>query len=62
MLRLDQEGAVEAGAVVLQRRGHVLTPISTAQYGGYQGIWRDPETKAYVGATEMRKDGCAMGY
>jgi gamma-glutamyltranspeptidase/glutathione hydrolase len=46
----------------LRRRGHVMTPIATGQYGGYQAIWRDPETKAYVGATEMRKDGCAIGY
>ena len=26
-------------------------------FGGYQGIYRDPETGVYVGATEMRKDG-----
>jgi gamma-glutamyltranspeptidase/glutathione hydrolase len=46
----------------LKRRGHNLTPTSVGAYGGYQAIWRDPVTGAYVGATEMRKDGCALGY
>jgi gamma-glutamyltranspeptidase/glutathione hydrolase len=46
----------------LKRRGHTLTPTSIGAYGGYQAIWRDPETGAYVGATEMRKDGSAIGY
>jgi gamma-glutamyltranspeptidase/glutathione hydrolase len=46
----------------LKRRGHTLTPTSVGSYGGYQAIWRDPITGAYVGATEMRKDGCALGY
>jgi len=46
----------------LKRRGHTLTPTSVGAYGGYQAIWKDPATGAYIGATEMRKDGCAMGY
>jgi gamma-glutamyltranspeptidase/glutathione hydrolase len=31
-------------------------------YGGYQAIMRDPATGVYYGATESRKDGCAIGY
>lgn len=31
-------------------------------YGGYQGIRYDAEKKVYYGASESRKDGCAMGY
>jgi gamma-glutamyltranspeptidase / glutathione hydrolase len=46
----------------LTRRGHVLTPESVGAYGGYQAIWRDPVTGNYAGATEKRKDGCALGY
>jgi gamma-glutamyltranspeptidase/glutathione hydrolase len=46
----------------LKARGHVITPVAIGAYGGYQAIWRDPATGAYAGATEMRKDGCAMGY
>ncbi len=31
-------------------------------FGGYQAIRRDPATGVYEGATEMRKDGLAIGY
>jgi len=30
--------------------------------GDYQAVWRDPATGVYFGASESRKDGCAMGY
>ncbi len=46
----------------LKRRGHVMAPEGPGQYGGYQAIWRDPATGIYRGATEKRKDGCALGY
>jgi gamma-glutamyltranspeptidase/glutathione hydrolase len=45
----------------LTRRGHKIVP-SDGSYGGYQAIRRDPETGVYWGASEMRKDGAAMGY
>jgi len=31
-------------------------------FGGYQGIWKDNKRKIYLGASESRKDGCAIGY
>jgi len=46
----------------LKRRGHRIESESVGYYGGYQAIWRDPETGMYAGATEKRKDGCALGY
>jgi gamma-glutamyltranspeptidase/glutathione hydrolase len=46
----------------LERRGHVIKPESVGAYGGYQAIWRDPVTHVYAGASEKRKDGCALGY
>jgi len=46
----------------LAKRGHVLKSEAVGQYGGYQAIWRDPVTGVYAGATEKRKDGCALGY
>jgi gamma-glutamyltranspeptidase/glutathione hydrolase len=57
-----EEGLPAAVLDALKARGHVMTPVSIGAYGGYQAIWRDPATGAYIGATEKRKDGCAMGY
>ena len=31
-------------------------------FGGYQGIWRKDEPRRYFGASDSRKDGCAIGY
>jgi gamma-glutamyltranspeptidase/glutathione hydrolase len=45
----------------LERRGHQLR-ITKGPFGGYQAIFRHPETGVYWGATEMRKDGVAIGY
>ncbi|MEM7465416.1 MAG: gamma-glutamyltransferase family protein [Pseudomonadota bacterium] len=49
----------------LNQQGHQLKP----QYngvagfmGGYQGIVKDPDSGAYIGATEARLDGAVMGY
>lgn len=45
----------------LIEKGHFI--ISTFDlHGGYQGILIDPETGAFAGGTDDRKDGCAMGY
>lgn len=46
----------------LLRRGHRIVETTGTTFGGYQAIWRDPRTGVYFGATESRKDGCAMGY
>lgn len=45
----------------LMQMGH---KIGTANgiYGGYQAIMWDAKRKVYFGASESRKDGCAMGY
>jgi gamma-glutamyltranspeptidase / glutathione hydrolase len=45
----------------LAKRGHKLKP-GDGGFGGYQAIMRDPATGAYWGASEMRKDGAAIGY
>ena len=47
----------------LRKMGHeVEFNDGGALFGGYQAIYRDPETGVYIGATEMRKDGLAIGY
>jgi gamma-glutamyltranspeptidase / glutathione hydrolase len=45
----------------LERMGHRLADLSS-QFGGYQAVARDPVTGVLSGASESRKDGCAMGY
>jgi gamma-glutamyltranspeptidase/glutathione hydrolase len=61
VLHLEPE-VPAAIADALRARGHRIEPIATSSYGGYQAIWRDPQTGVYAGATEKRKDGCALGY
>ncbi|MCA1749330.1 MAG: gamma-glutamyltransferase family protein [Sphingomonadales bacterium] len=47
----------------LRAMGHNVEVVSDGiMFGGYQAIARDPETGVYSGATEMRKDGQAVGY
>jgi gamma-glutamyltranspeptidase/glutathione hydrolase len=45
----------------LAARGHKLDK-KKGGYGGYQGIWIDHDRGILLGASESRKDGCAMGY
>jgi gamma-glutamyltranspeptidase / glutathione hydrolase len=45
----------------LMNRGHHVR-FDLGGYGGYQAIMRDPVTGVYYGASESRKDGCAIGY
>jgi len=47
----------------LKEMGHNVRVVSDGvMFGGYQAIVRDPVTGIYHGATEMRKDGQALGY
>lgn len=50
-------GTIEA----LQAMGHRVAPAA-GEFGGYQAIRYDHARKVYVGATESRKDGIALGY
>jgi gamma-glutamyltranspeptidase / glutathione hydrolase len=45
----------------LKRREHDIRSDLGGQ-GGYQAIRWDAMNKVYYGASESRKDGCAMGY
>jgi gamma-glutamyltranspeptidase/glutathione hydrolase len=68
------EQEVGGGSVVLEngfpietiRRllnmGHKVGYGFGGSYGGYQAIMFDPANRVYYGASESRKDGCAMGY
>ncbi len=45
----------------LAKRGYTIKP-GTGGFGGYQAIMWDAKSKVYWGASEMRKDGSAVGY
>jgi gamma-glutamyltranspeptidase/glutathione hydrolase len=45
----------------LSYMGHKINPGAGA-FGGYQGIWRKSNPRQYFGASDPRKDGCAIGY
>ncbi len=45
----------------LVRMGHVVRD-TVGVFGGYQAVARDAENGVWAGATESRKDGCALGY
>ncbi|MBE3599349.1 MAG: gamma-glutamyltransferase family protein [Limnochordaceae bacterium] len=58
-----EEGFDPELARALAGMGH---PISTGQaplgFGGGQIVWRDPESGVYVGGSDPRKDGQAVGW
>ena len=45
----------------LMHRGHHVH-FDLGGFGGYQAIMRDDRQGVYYGASESRKDGCAIGY
>jgi len=45
----------------LMEKGHRIVG-DNGGYGGYQGIWNDYSRGILIGASESRKDGCAIGY
>jgi gamma-glutamyltranspeptidase/glutathione hydrolase len=59
-LRLES-GVDPAVAEALQRRGHAVK-VGPGGFGGYQMILWDAANQVYHGATELRKDGVAIGY
>ncbi len=61
---LDVEPGIPAETVArLKSMGHKVRVLEDGTaFGGYQAIMRDPATGVYAGATEMRKDGAAIGY
>ncbi len=58
-----EPGISEKTITKLRDMGHIVKVVDNGiMFGGYQAITRDPETGVYTGATEMRKDGLAIGY
>ena len=57
------EDCIPSGvAEELARRGHHAHRKDALEFGGAQAIARDNQAAFYAGASESRKDGCALGY
>ena len=59
-----EEGFGEGVAEELERRGHRIdwSEHPDNQVGGGQVVWRDQEQGVWLGASDRRKDGCALGF
>jgi gamma-glutamyltranspeptidase/glutathione hydrolase len=56
-----ESGIPYASVRSLVQRGHDVR-AGNGGFGGYQAIRWDAKNRVYQGASESRKDGCAMGY
>lgn len=62
---LMEAGVAQSVVEELRRRGHRVEHGArpyVGAVGGYQAVWRNPDTGVYHGASEMRFDGAALGY
>jgi gamma-glutamyltranspeptidase/glutathione hydrolase len=59
-----EDGIPEEVAAALQEKGHQVIQgnPTTNQVGGGQAIYLDHTQGVLLGASDRRKDGCALGY
>jgi gamma-glutamyltranspeptidase/glutathione hydrolase len=59
-----EDGISDDAAAALSGRGHLVIrgPAPVNQVGGGQAIYLDRENHVLLGASDRRKDGCAIGY
>ncbi len=57
---LLESGFSESTKDELENRGHIVEELD-GFFGGYQAIARNPGTGQYIGASDKRKDGMALG-
>ncbi|HZB38180.1 MAG TPA: gamma-glutamyltransferase family protein [Beijerinckiaceae bacterium] len=56
-----ENGIDEAAVRHLEARGHAIERV-VGPLGGAQAIWIDHDRGVLIGASDPRKDGCALGY
>ncbi|BEQ13075.1 gamma-glutamyltransferase [Desulfoferula mesophila] len=59
-----EDGISSEAARILADWGHQVDrgPYPVNEVGGGQVVWRDQEQGVWLGASDRRKDGCAMGF
>jgi gamma-glutamyltranspeptidase/glutathione hydrolase len=56
-----ESGISSSVALDLIEKGHKIG-YDFDVFGGYQGIWIDESKGIFIGGSDLRKDGCAIGY
>jgi gamma-glutamyltranspeptidase/glutathione hydrolase len=57
-----EPGITQATRDELVRRGHQIVVGNAESFGGAHVIVINPETAAFVGGSDPRKGGCALGF
>ena len=57
-----EPGIPEATVQELKRRGHQIVSGNPESFGGAHAIMIHPESGAFVGGSDPRKGGCAIGF
>ncbi len=61
--KVSLEPGIAASTVeTLRRRGHEVVSGSPESFGGAHAIVVDPESGVFIGGSEPRKGGCALGF
>ena len=55
-------GIPESTVDELKRRGHQLVSGNPESFGGAHAIMIHPESGAFIGGSDPRKGGCALGF
>ena len=59
---LMEHGMPRDTMAALERMGHQIIPAPGGEFGGAQAIAVHPESGVYLGSSDPRKDGAALGY
>ena len=62
-LKVGLESSIpEATVQELKRRGHQIVSGNPESFGGAHAIMIHPESGAFIGGSDPRKGGCAIGF
>jgi gamma-glutamyltranspeptidase/glutathione hydrolase len=57
-----EHGIARSTMEVMERMGHHVSPAGGEDFGGAQAVMVNADTGTICGASDPRKDGCALGF